>query len=120
MLKHLVDSIYAQYGLVPPNAEQALVELVRAVGDLADAYLELHEDEMHNGPRMLLRVVSADGAKANTLLRGTMRIGEQKEANISDEVGDVLMTLERFSQAAGCGEPVHCLVRKMQKKTGGE
>jgi len=93
LTKTLLEKIVVEYynfrKLVRPNRDQALQFLVSEIGELADA--NVHE-------------------QANWVRN------HEKERNVADEVGDVMMMLTSYCLASGLPDPIVCMTRKFSKK----
>lgn len=88
-LVELVQAYYRFRGLTEPDANQALLFLVSEVGELADAFVEGQGAWVRNHP--------------------------DKERDIKDEIGDVLMMLTAFAHQLGV-DPLDALKAKMERK----
>lgn len=88
-LVELVQAYYRFRGLTEPDANQALLFLVSEVGELADAFVEGQGAWVRNHP--------------------------DKERDIKDEIGDVLMMLTVFAHQLGV-DPLDALKAKMERK----
>lgn len=88
-LVDLVQQYYSFRGLTRPDANQAFLFLVSEVGELSDALVSNQAQWVRNNP--------------------------DRERNISNEIGDVLMMLTVFAAAQGI-DPVEALKTKMRSK----
>ncbi len=87
-LLEIVERYRAYRKLVTPDASQSLMFLVSEVGELADAHVNQQAEWVRNN---------------------------QKERNIPDEIGDVMLMLTSYAGAVGC-DPVGCMLDKMRRK----
>lgn len=122
MLKELVDAYYIHRGYKSPDRKQALLFLLSEVGELADAYFELcrAEDQPSERERTAIEFAVLAGEIADREVSGQkewVRNNDRVKApDLGAEAGDVLMMLERFTQAAGLGDPIYCLEAKARTK----
>ena len=121
LLKAMIDEYYKARGLVQPNAEQALLGLIRELGELAGAYrVCCAEEEMQIGVQRVLHAAVDLGLAAEEMIQGDQvwvrNNNRWWDPNVGDRIGDVLMMLDRFSQANRNGDVVDCLVKEMEKK----
>ena len=88
-LPEVVRAYFEHRGLTAPDTGQALLFLVSEVGELADAFVEEQAQWVRNNP--------------------------ERNRNISDEIGDVLMMLTVFADAQGI-DPVDAMLAKFERK----
>ena len=88
-LPEVVRAYFEHRGLTAPDAGQALLFLVSEVGELADAFVEEQAQWVRNNP--------------------------ERNRNISDEIGDVLMMLTVFADAQGI-DPMDAMLKKFKRK----
>jgi NTP pyrophosphatase (non-canonical NTP hydrolase) len=84
-----VRAYFEHRGLTAPDAGQALLFLVSEVGELADAFVEEQAQWVRNNP--------------------------ERNRNVSDEIGDVLMMLTVFADAQGI-DPLDAMLAKFERK----
>ncbi len=87
-LLEIVEAYRGYRKLVTPDANQALMFLMSEVGELADAHVNREAEWVRNN---------------------------QRDRNIPDEIGDVMMMLVSYAGAVGC-DPVGCMLDKMRRK----
>lgn len=87
-LDEIVQGYYDFRNMSRPSAAQALMFLVSEVGELADAHVNQEAEWVRNN---------------------------QRERNIPDEIGDVMMMLTVYAAANGC-DPVGCMTDKMGRR----
>lgn len=87
-LPEIIKAYYRYRGLTSPDATQALMFLMSEVGELADAHVSGQANWVRNNER---------------------------ERQVVDEIGDVLMMLTVY--AAACGiDPIEAMLDKFRRK----
>jgi len=88
-LPEIVEKYFQFRNLTQPDANQAYLFLVSEIGELADAFVADQAAWVRNNP--------------------------EKERNVSDEIGDVLMMLTVFAMSQGI-DPKQAMLDKMRSK----
>lgn len=121
-IRKVVDDYYTFRKYERPTRLQALLWLLAESSELIGAYREIYGnlDSVTPGERTALQMAEMAGKLAESAVEGQagwVRNNDRVRApDVGDEIGDVFMMLERFSQAVGEPDPVECFIRKMVKK----
>ena len=117
-----IQSYYEARGLQWPSAKDALWFYLSEVGELAEAYLAHHEDELSNEEKKMLEVFAKEGAHADEVVSrvdGWIRNNDRiRKENISKEVADCEMMLAVFMYSLTGSSPDDALLEKMREKLG--
>jgi NTP pyrophosphatase (non-canonical NTP hydrolase) len=84
----IVEAYYQYRGLENPDASQALMFLVSEIGELADAHVANQAKWVRNNDR---------------------------ERNVDEEIGDVLMMLTVYASTRGI-DPIAAMLKKFERK----
>lgn len=118
----IIDDYYAFRKYENPTRLQALLWLLAESSELIEAYRVAYGnvDSITPGERTALQMAEMAGKLAESAVEGQaswVRNNDRVRApDVGDEIGDVFMMLERFSQAVGEPDPVECFIRKSVKK----
>ncbi len=117
-----VQSYYRARGLQWPAAKDALWFYLSEVGELAEAYLAHHEDELTEEEIAMLQRFSEEGFHADEIVSrvdGWVRNNDRvRKENISKEVADCEMMLAVFMYSLTGSSPDEALLAKMKEKLG--
>jgi hypothetical protein len=117
-----IQSYYQARGLKWPNAKDALWFFLSEVGELAEAYLTHHENELTEEEISMLQHFSEEGYHADEIVSrvdGWIRNNDRvRKENISKEVADCEMMLAVFMYSLTGSTPDEALLAKMKEKLG--
>ncbi len=119
-----IQSYYQARGLQWPDAKDALWFFLSEVGELAEAYLAHHKNELTDEEIAMLEVFSNEGFHADEIVSrvdGWVRNNDRvKKENIGKEVADCEMMLSVFMYSLTKSTPDQALLIKMEEKLGGD
>lgn len=120
-LREVINQYYALRGLVPPNDSESLLWLISEIGELVDAWLYTKKRHLSPDARYVFNEAITLGKRAELAVakNGKEWVRNQHpkhEIELGGEIGDVLMMLDRFSNAIGYHEPEVHLRLKMRYK----
>jgi len=122
MKLHTIQSYYEARGLQWPSAKDALWFYLSEVGELAEAYLAHHEDELSTEEVEMLELFVKEGSHADEIVSrvdGWVRNNDRiRKENISKEVADCEMMLAVFMYSLTGSSPDEALLEKMREKLG--
>ena len=122
MKLHTIQSYYEARGLQWPSAKDALWFYLSEVGELAEAYLAHHEDELSTEEVEMLELFVKEGSHADEIVSrvdGWVRNNDRiRKENISKEVADCEMMLAVFMYSLTGSSPDKALLEKMREKLG--
>ena len=122
MKLHTIQSYYEARGLQWPSAKDALWFYLSEVGELAEAYLAHHEDELSTEEVEMLELFVKEGSHADEIVSrvdGWVRNNDRiRKENISKEVADCDMMLAVFMYSLTGSSPDEALLEKMREKLG--
>ena len=120
-----IETIQAYYnarGLQWPSAKDALWFYLSEVGELAEAYLAHHRDELSDEEVGMLETFNQSGQLADEIVSrvdGWVRNNDRvRKENISKEVADCEMMLGVFMYSLTGSTPDKALLEKMKEKLG--
>jgi len=117
-----IQSYYQARGLQWPSAKHALWFFLSEVGELAEAYLVHHQDELTDEEINMLKNFTQEGWHADQIVSrvdGWVRNNDRvRKENISKEVADCEMMLGVFMYSQTGASPDHALLEKMREKLG--
>jgi len=117
-----IRSYYQARGLQWPSAKNALWFYLSEVGELAEAYLAHHENELTSEEIELLNQIAGAGLHADEIVsrvEGWVRNNDRvRKENISKEVADCEMMLSVFMYSLTGSSPDTALLEKMREKLG--
>lgn len=117
-----IQSYYDARGLQWPSAKDALWFFLSEVGELAEAYLAHHENELTEEEVELLADFTKEGLHADEIVSrvdGWVRNHDRiRKENISKEVADCEMMLAVFMYSLSGSSPDEALLKKMKEKLG--
>lgn len=117
-----IQSYYEARGLQWPSAKDALWFYLSEVGELAEAFLAHHEDELSNEEIRMLNLFVKEGLHADEIVSrvdGWIRNNDRiRKENISKEVADCEMMLAVFMYSLTGSSPDDALLEKMREKLG--
>ena len=117
-----IRSYYQARGLQWPSAKNALWFYLSEVGELAEAYLAHHENELTSEEIELLNQFAGAGLHADEIVsrvEGWVRNNDRvRKENISKEVADCEMMLSVFMYSLTGSSPDTALLEKMREKLG--
>jgi hypothetical protein len=117
-----IQSYYQARGLQWPAAKDALWFFLSEVGELAEAYLAHHENELTEEEISMLQHFSEEGYHADEIVSrvdGWIRNNDRvRKENISKEVADCEMMLAVFMYSLTGSTPDEALLAKMKEKLG--
>jgi len=118
----IIQKYYQARGLQWPNAKDALWFFLSEVGELAEAYLVHHENELTDEEVEMLKIFADEGFHADEIVSrvdGWVRNNDRaKKEDISKEVADCEMMLAVFMYSLTQTSPDDALLRKMKEKLG--
>ena len=118
-----IKNYYTARGLQWPCAKDALWFFLSEVGELAEAYLAHHAEELTAEEIEMLKTFSAEGFHADEIVsrvQGWIRNNDRvKKEDISKEVADCEMMLSVFMYSQTQSTPDEALLKKMKEKLGG-
>ncbi len=119
-----IKSYYEARGLQWPEAKDALWFFLSEVGELAEAYLVHHQDELTDEEVRMLENFTVEGYRADEIVsrvEGWIRNNDRvRKENISKEVADCEMMLSVFMYSLTGATPDEALLAKMKEKLGGD
>ncbi len=117
-----IQAYYHARGLQWPSAKDALWFFLSEVGELAEAYLMHHENELTNEEVEMLATFSEEGQLADEIVSrvdGWVRNNDRvRKEDISKEVADCEMMLSVFMYSLTQSTPDRALLSKMKEKLG--
>lgn len=117
-----IQTYYKARGLQWPDAKDALWFYLSEVGELAEAYLVHHQDELTAEETTMLERFTEEGQHADEIVSrvdGWVRNNDRvRKENISKEVADCEMMLAVFMYSLTGGTPDEALLAKMKEKLG--
>ena len=117
-----IQSYYQARGLQWPDAKNALWFFLSEVGELAEAYLAHHENELTKEEITMLQHFSDEGFHADEIVsrvEGWVRNNDRvRKENINKEVADCEMMLTVFMYSLTGSSPDEALLIKMKEKLG--
>ncbi len=117
-----IQKYYAARGLQWPQAKDALWFFLSEVGELAEAYLVHHEDDLTDEEVLMLKTFADEGFHADEIVsrvEGWIRNNDRvKKEDISKEVADCEMMLSVFMYSLTHSTPDNALLQKMKEKLG--
>ena len=117
-----IQKYYAARGLQWPGAKDALWFFLSEVGELAEAYLVHHENELTAEEVAMLKTFADEGFHADEIVsrvEGWVRNNDRvKKEDISKEVADCEMMLAVFMYSLTQTSPDDALLAKMIEKLG--
>lgn len=117
-----IQSYYQARGLQWPSAKNGLWFYLSEVGELAEAYLAHHENELTTEEIELLNQFTRAGLHADEIVSrvdGWVRNNDRvRKENISKEVADCEMMLSVFMHSLTGSSPDAALLEKMREKLG--
>jgi NTP pyrophosphatase (non-canonical NTP hydrolase) len=118
-----IKRYYDARGLQWPGAKDALLFFLSEVGELAEAYLAHHQDDLTDEEIRMLSNFSDEGYHADEIVsrvEGWIRNNDRvRKENISKEVADCEMMLSVFMFSLTGSTPDEALLAKMKEKLGG-
>ena len=119
-----IQNYYAARGLQWPCAKDALWFFLSEVGELAEAYLVHHENELMAEEAEMLKTFADEGFHADEIVsrvEGWVRNNDRvKKEDIGKEVADCEMMLSVFMYSLTQTSPDDALLKKMREKLGGK
>lgn len=117
-----IQSYYQARGLQWPEAKDALWFFLSEVGELAEAYLVHHENELTEEEVEMLNQFTKTGLHADEIVsrvEGWIRNNDRvRKEDISKEVADCEMMLSVFMYSLTGSTPDEALSNKMKEKLG--
>lgn len=117
-----IQSYYQARGLQWPSAKHALWFFLSEVGELAEAYLVHHQNELTEEETLMLERFTQEGWHADQIVSrvdGWVRNNDRvRKENISKEVADCEMMLAVFMYSLTGTSPDQALLEKMRDKLG--
>jgi hypothetical protein len=117
-----IQTYYDARGLQWPSAKDALWFFLSEVGELAEAYLAHHEDDLTGEEIEMLEHFTEEGLRADEIVsrvEGWVRNNDRvRKENISKEVADCEMMLSVFMYSLTGSTPDGALLSKMKEKLG--
>jgi NTP pyrophosphatase (non-canonical NTP hydrolase) len=118
-----IQNYYAARGLQWPSAKDALWFFLSEVGELAEAYLAHHKEELTTEEIDMLKAFSDEGYHADEIVsrvKGWIRNNDRvKKEDVGKEVADCEMMLSVFMYSLTQRTPDDALLEKMKEKLGG-
>jgi len=115
-----IQSYYQARGLQWPSAKDALWFFLSEVGELAEAYLAHHENELTKEEIIMLQHFTEEGFHADEIVSrvdGWVRNNDRvRKENINKEVADCEMMLAVFMYSLTGSSPDEALITKMKEK----
>lgn len=115
-----IQKYYAARGLQWPQAKDALWFFLSEVGELAEAYLVHHKDDLTDEEVHMLKTFADEGFHADEIVsrveswvRNNDRV---KKEDIGKEVADCEMMLSVFMYSLTHSTPDDALLQKMKEK----
>lgn len=117
-----IQSYYQARGLQWPSAKDAFWFFLSEVGELAEAYLAHHQDDLTEEEIHMLETFSEEGAQADEIVSrvdGWIRNNDRiRKENVTKEVADCEMMLAVFMYSLTGQSPDDALLDKMKEKLG--
>jgi NTP pyrophosphatase (non-canonical NTP hydrolase) len=117
-----IQTYYEARGLQWPDAKDALWFYLSEVGELAEAYLVHHQEELTEEEIGMLERFTQDGQHSDEIVSrvdGWIRNNDRvRKENISKEVADCEMMLAVFMHSLTGSNPDEALLAKMKEKLG--
>jgi len=117
-----IQSYYKARGLQWPSAKNALWFYLSEVGELAEAYLSQHHDDLTDEEIQMLEIFADEGMHADEIVSrvdGWIRNNDRvRKENIGKEVADCEMMLAVFMYSLTGTSPDEALLDKMREKLG--
>ncbi|MDY6873868.1 MAG: hypothetical protein SVR81_07885 [Chloroflexota bacterium] len=117
-----IQTYYEARGLQWPDAKDALWFYLSEVGELAEAYLAHHSEELTDEELDMLETFNKAGQHADEIVSrvpGWIRNNDRvRRENISKEVADCEMMLAVFMYSLTGASPEEALLAKMKEKLG--
>jgi len=117
-----IQSYYEARGLQWPSAKDALWFYLSEVGELAEAFLAHHQDQLSEEEVEMLQRFSDEGFHADEIVsrvEGWIRNNDRvRKEDISKEVADCEMMLAVFMYSLTGSTPDDALLQKMKEKLG--
>ena len=117
-----IQTYYSARGLQWPSAKDALWFFLSEVGELAEAYLAHHQDQLSTEEAKMLQLFSEEGYHADEIVSrvdGWIRNNDRvRKEDISKEVADCEMMLAVFMYSLTGSTPDEALIKKMKEKLG--
>ncbi len=117
-----IQSYYEARGLQWPSAKDALWFYLSEVGELAEAFLAHHQDQLSEEEIEMLQRFSDEGFHADEIVsrvEGWIRNNDRvRKEDISKEVADCEMMLAVFMYSLTGSTPDDALLKKMKEKLG--
>ena len=117
-----IQTYYKARGLQWPDAKDALWFYLSEVGELAEAYLVHHKDDLSPEETAMLERFTEEGLHADEIVSrvdGWVRNNDRvRKENIAKEVADCEMMLGVFMYSLTGGTPDEALLAKMKEKLG--
>jgi len=117
-----IQTYYEARGLQWPSAKDALWFFLSEVGELAEAYLAHHEDDLTGEEIEMLERFTEEGLRADEIVsrvEGWVRNNDRvRKENINKEVADCEMMLAVFMYSLTGSTPDGALLSKMKEKLG--
>jgi len=117
-----IQNYYKARGLQWPAAKDALWFYLSEVGELAEAFLSHHHDELTAEEIRMLEIFSEQGMHADEIVSrvdGWVRNNDRvRKEDISKEVADCEMMLAVFMYSLTGTSPDEALFDKMKEKLG--
>ena len=120
----IIQKYYQARGLQWPDAKDALWFFLSEVGELAEAYLVHHEQNLTDEEVKMLKTFADEGFHADEIVSrvdGWVRNNDRvKKEDISKEVADCEMMLAVFMYSLTKTSPDDALLKKMKEKLGSQ
>jgi hypothetical protein len=117
-----IQNYYQARGLQWPEAKDALWFFLSEVGELAEAYMVHHENELTDEEVEMLKTFADEGFHADEIVsrvEGWVRNNDRvKKEDIGKEVADCEMMLAVFMYSLTHTSPDDALLQKMKEKLG--
>lgn len=117
-----IQRYYEARGLRWPDAKDALWFYLSEVGELAEAYLVHHQNELTEEEVTMLEAFTNEGLRADEIVSrvpGWIRNNDRvRKENITKEVADCEMMLAVFMYSLTENSPDDALLAKMKEKLG--
>ncbi|MCB2209325.1 hypothetical protein KQH62_00395 [bacterium] len=117
-----IQTYYDARGLQWPDAKDALWFYLSEVGELTEAYLAHHSDDLTEEELAMLETFTKAGQHADEIVSrvpGWIRNNDRvRKENISKEVADCEMMLAVFIYSLTGASPDDALLAKMKEKLG--
>lgn len=115
-----IQNYYRARGLQWPSAKDAFWFFLSEVGELAEAYLAHHEQDLTVEEVQMLKTFADEGFHADEIVSrvpGWIRNNDRvKKEDISKEVADCEMMLSVFMYSLTQTSPDEALLKKMKEK----